>query len=252
MTEEKNSVLEAEAVEDTASIPEPIDDNADVIEEVTEMVEELKEEASETSEDDAIEEESDRQKMSRGVRAAIIAGAVTVALLLVVLLFNPFHMKSVEKIQKTLHIGNTPTYSDDYIDTTGRTAGDVAKEMGMAFGEFAVYYGLPDDLTADVHENAVINLIPVKTYAEKQLGKSFEEAKELYGWGDDIKKTTPIGEAYDKTTLAKIYGEDQIESLKVLYNLSDSVTGETLYGEVRKEIELRKKAERESIEVTTE
>lgn len=246
MSENKNETVEKineEAAEDTI-----LEENLSAAEKMTEA-----EEKSEAIEEDLDETEPfDKKNISKGIRASVVACASTAVVLVLMVLFNPFKMKSVTKIQKALHIGKTPSYSDGYADTTGRTAGDVAEEMGMAFGEFLVYYDLPDDLPENISENAAINNIPVRIYAEKQLNMSFEDAKALYGWEDDIDKNMTIGAAIDKTSLAKLYGDEQVENLKVLYNLDKDVTGETLYGEVRNELESRIKAEREANEAETE
>lgn len=243
MGENKNETVEKideEALEDT------------VLEE-TPSAEGEKDEAEEKTEEVLEETETfDKKSISKGIRTSVIACAATAFILVLMVVFNPFKMKSVTKIQKALHIGKTPSYSDGYADTTERTAGDVAEEMGMAFGEFLVYYDLPDDLPENISENAAINNIPVRIYAEKQLNMSFEDVKALYGWEDDIDKNMTIGAAIDKTSLAKIYGDEQVENLKVLYNLDKDVTGETLYGEIRNELESRIKAEREANEADAE
>lgn len=240
MTEVKNDVSETAAAE-TEAVEKELAENTE------EILDETEDEEIELS-DNKISRMLHYIK-NHGILVAVICCFVTISLLFLLVLFNPFHMNSVEKLQKTLNIGNPHSYSDAYIDTTGRTVGDVAEEMEMDLREFLVYYNLPEDMEASVNEHAALSYIPVKTYAEKQLGITFEEAKLIYGWGDDVTEAMTIGEAIDKTTLAMLYGES-LENMKVQYGLDETVTGETLYGEVREKIESQVKAAREAEEAT--
>lgn len=125
-------------------------------------------------------------------------------------------------------------YEKDYIDVTGRTAADIAKEKNYKYEKFLKEYGLPDDMPKSTSERAVFYNIPVKKYVEKTPGiESFEQLKADMGWDDTITEDTTMGEALDVTKLSYYVGEEQLERFKALYGLSDEVTGDTLYGEVR-------------------
>ncbi len=242
MSEEKNNGSEAMLAEDT------VVENESVNAENSVAAETVAESSDNNANPELQADSSEEKRLSKRLLASVIGGILTVTVLFMVLVFNPFNMQTVEKVQETLHIGSSDEYAKRYIDITGKTVGEVAKDMGMEFKEFLIYYNLPEDMSESVHENAAINHIPVKTYAEKEWGMTLAAAKEMLGWGEDITALTTIGEAINNTTIAKYFGEEQVETVKVLYNLDAAVTGATLYGEVREEIESRMKAEREATE----
>lgn len=144
-------------------------------------------------------------------------------------------------------LGVINPYEADYIDVTGRTAEDLAKEKGMEYDEFLKSYGLPEDMPKNTFERAVFYNIPVGKIVEKNgtLG-TFEELKADMGWGDEVTTDTPLGEALDNTTLSKYVGDEQLQRFKSLYELSDEVTGDTLYGEVRNIVDSKEKEFREA------
>ena len=133
-------------------------------------------------------------------------------------------------------------YEADYVDVTGRTALDIAKDKGMEFDEFLKAYGLPEDMPKRTSERAVYYNVPVGKLVEKNasLG-SFEELKESMGWDDTVTESTTMGDALDKTKLSYYVGDEQLQRFKSLYELPETVTGDTLYGEVRNIIDAKDK-----------
>ena len=131
-------------------------------------------------------------------------------------------------------LGIINPYEKDYIDVTGKTAADIAKEKNYKYEKFLKEYGLPSDMPKNTSERAVYYNIPVKKYVEKTPGvESFEQLKAEMGWDDTITEETTMGDALDVTKLSYYVGDEQLERFKALYGLSDEVTGDTLYGEVR-------------------
>lgn len=144
------------------------------------------------------------------------------------------------------------SYNKNYVDVTGRTAGEVADMSGMAFSDFLEYYDLPENLPESTSEYATMYTIPAGTYAELFMGRDFADMAELAGWGDDVTEETPVGEAFDKITLNNYCGEENVESFKEEYGLGDDVTGDTLYGEVRHQVELALQAQYQAMLNPTE
>lgn len=144
-------------------------------------------------------------------------------------------------------LGVINPYEKDYIDVTGRTAADIAKEKSYKYEKFLKEYGLPDDMPKSTSERAVYYNIPVKKYVEKTPGvESFEQLKADMGWDDTITEDTTMGEALDVTKLSYYVGDDQLERFKALYELSEEVTGDTLYGEVRNIVDTKEKEFRQA------
>ncbi len=133
-------------------------------------------------------------------------------------------------------------YEADYIDVTGRTAADIAKDKEMEYSKFLKEYGLPEDMPKRTSERAVYYNVPVGKLVEKNasLG-SFAELKESMGWDDTITESTTMGDALDKTKLSYYVGDEQLERFKSLYELPETVTGDTLYGEVRNLVDAKDK-----------
>lgn len=194
-----------------------------------EILEEKKsEETVELSENDTVEEIEEKGKRSLWVILTIVVvavvaiGALTVTSLRALGIINP--------------------YEKDYIDVTGRTAADIAKDKNYKYEKFLKEYGLPDDMPKSTSERAVYYNIPVKKYVEKTPGiDSFEQLKADMGWDDTVTEDTALGDALDVTKLKYYVGEEQIERFKALYELPDDVTGETLYSEVRNLVDAKEK-----------
>ena len=143
-------------------------------------------------------------------------------------------------------------YEKDYIDVTGKTAEDIAKGKGMDYDKFLKAYGLPEDMSRKTFERAVYYNIPLKIVVKQTESiESFAELKESMGWDDSITEDTTLGDALDKTTLSNYVGDEQLERFKSLYELSDEVTGETLYGEVRNLVDAKEKEFREAEKTDT-
>lgn len=120
-----------------------------------------------------------------------------------------------------------------YINTSGKTIGELANEQGISLKKFLEKYELPKNMRADTEEAAAYYSIPTWKIAEMS-GKSFEDFKKLYGWNDDILPDTPWGHAQDETLLKYMYSSEKaLESFKEQYDLGDEVTGETKYKVVR-------------------
>lgn len=178
----------------------------------------------------------DSRKSSTTIAVAV--AVLTVGIVVSLLLFNN---------------GIMNPYEGDYVDVTGRTAADLAKEKGISFNDFLKEYGLPEDMPKQTSERAVYYNIPVGKIVEKSKNVgTFEELKEQMGWDDSVTPETTIGEALDKTTLSNYVGDEQLDRFKSLYELSDEVTGETLYGEVRNSVDAMDKQLRETEQTDTE
>ena len=144
-------------------------------------------------------------------------------------------------------------YEKDYIDVTGRTAADLAKSKNLKYDRFLKEYGLPEDMPKSTSERAVYYNIPVGVFVKKTPGiDSFEALKESMGWDDSITEDTTMGDALDKTKLYYYVGEFSLERFKVLYELPETVTGDTLYGEIRNIVDAKDKEFREADESMSE
>lgn len=142
-------------------------------------------------------------------------------------------------------------YTKDYVDVDGITIGEVADMNGMELSEFLEYYDLPEDMPASTPEKAAFYNIPAGKYAE-MYGMTFDDLATQLGWDSSITEETTIGDALDKTTLGMYVGEENLESFKQEYGLDDSVTADTLWGEVRNIVDTRIKEEYEASQNETE
>lgn len=142
-------------------------------------------------------------------------------------------------------------YTKDYVDVDGITIGEVADMNGMELSEFLDYYGLPEDMPSSTPEKAAFYNIPAGKYAE-MYGMTFDDLATQLGWDSSITEETTIGDALDKTTLGMYVGNENLESFKQEYGLDDSVTADTLWGEVRNIVDTRIKEEYEASQNATE
>ncbi len=142
-------------------------------------------------------------------------------------------------------------YTKDYVDVDGITIGEIADQMGMELSDFLAYYDLPEDMPESTPEKAAFYNIPSGKYAEMN-GLEFSELAELLGWDESITEETTIGDALDKTKLSNYVGEENLEAFKEQYGLDDSVTGDTLWGEVRNIVDTKTKEEYEAAQNPTE
>lgn len=173
-------------------------------------------------------EKEERKKNSLWVMLCVIVVAVVAIGALAVIALRTF--------------GIINPYEKDYIDVTGRTAADIAKDKSYKYEKFLKEYGLPEDMPKNTSERAVYYNIPVRKYVEKTPGTdSFEQLKAEMGWDDSVTEDMTMGEALDITKLKYYVGEEQLERFKALYELPDEVNGETLYGEVRNLVDAKEK-----------
>lgn len=187
----------------------------------------LKTEDSVIPDDGTFKKKKTWVKIGVGALVVLIAAVVLSRVLLVTGIINP--------------------YEKDYIDVTGKTAEDIAKEKGMDYDKFLKAYGLPEDMSRKTFERAVYYNIPLRIVVKQTESiESFAELKASMGWDDSITEDTTLGDALDKTTLSNYVGDEQLERFKSLYELSDEVTGETLYGEVRNLVDAKEKEFREA------
>ena len=136
----------------------------------------------------------------------------------------------------TASINVLADYDKNYLDITGRSVGQVADSQGYEFDEFKAMVGLPDEIPSTESEAVAQNNLPAEVYAQ-MVGTNFQMMKEAYGWGDEITPQTPIGIAIDVTPLSKYIGMDSLEEFKTEYGLGEEVTGDTLWGQVRLDVE---------------
>ncbi|MGM9937811.1 MAG: hypothetical protein ACI38A_10735 [Candidatus Ornithomonoglobus sp.] len=181
----------------------------------------------------AVEPEEEPKKSNTKLIAIIAAVVVVIAAAIVAFIifgksiFNP--------------------YTKDYIDVTGTTVGEIADQQGMEYADFLELYGLPSDMPASTSENAAYYNIPAGVFAQMS-GTDFDEFKEILGLTDDdsITEDTTIGDMFDKTTVGSRVGEDQLDAFKAEYGLDDSVTADTLWGEIRNKVDQKLKEQNEA------
>ena len=141
--------------------------------------------------------------------------------------------------------GNTSLPEGGYVDVTGRTVGEVAKERGLELAEYLAEYDLPSDMPELVSETEANYTIPAYRMAE-MYGMSFEALKQTFELPDSVTEDMTWGEAIGEATIGAYAGEGNIESFKKLYNLDNSVTEATKYKEVREQVDTVKKQQREA------
>lgn len=247
MNEEKNNEFEAEneeavsqetAAEEIVSEPETAEKTENIAEtpeagsepeEVTELkLEDTDKEFCEDQNEECDETTVPKKRLNKGVIAPIAALAAAAVVL------GGFYAVKIFKEKAAVE-----KYNNQYPDVYGITVGEFADMNGLEFEELVDYYDLPEDMKPEVHFYSAMQNIPISTYMKKVRGISYENAKEVYGWEDDksINKDTTCGEAMDKVKLSDYFGVDYVDQAKEYYGLDDKVNGDTLYGEVRGQIE---------------
>ena len=166
------------------------------------------------------ETEKEQPKKSKIKMVCTIIGAVVVvaAVVLVGVIKGP------EWFNKYNRMG--------YIDTSGRTIGEVADAAGMDLKDFLAEYQLPEDMPANTTESAAFYTIPVSVMAQMQ-GWDFESMKEVYQWGDEVTEDMTWGEAEGLTKLSVMVGEENLDAFKQEFELGDDITADTLWKDVR-------------------
>ena len=131
-------------------------------------------------------------------------------------------------------------YNDmGYLDTDGITVADYAKSWGVSIEEFLQELGLPEDMPGNTSSNAFLNIMPIGTRAGGE--EEFAELKEKYELDDSVTMETPWGEAVENVKLRHYVGEENFDRFKELYGFGDEVTLDTTWGEVRVRAEEKQK-----------
>lgn len=216
------------------------------LEEVAEDIEEAAEEITDEFADEAAEimetvEELPKKKKNTGRVVAIIIAIAAV----IVLAALTAQGKFPQIYNKYNHMG--------YVNITGRTIADIAKENDMELSELLEQYGLPADMPGNTQESAAYYNMPVKMVAQ-MYGMGFEDLKALLGIEEGITEDTPWGEAEGEVTLEKYIGADSLDSFKEEYGFGDEITGETKWKEVRNTVDnaSKKKYEEQKAEEAAE
>lgn len=170
------------------------------------------------------------EKKNIGKIVGIAVACVAVAAVIVLAIF--FGPKLLNKYNRM-----------GYIDTTGRTIGEVADLSGYELADFLAEYGLPADMPESTYESVAYYMIPASKVAE-MYGMDFASLKEMLGWDDSITEETPWGEAEGETTLSKYIGEGNLSAFKEEYGFGDEVTAETKWKEIRNTVDQYTKEER--------
>lgn len=119
-----------------------------------------------------------------------------------------------------------------YIDVSGKTVADIAKEQGMTTEEFLAAYSLPADMPADTTETAAYYNIPLSKIAE-MYAMDVETLKETLQLGAEITGDTPWGVAEGEATVGVYVGAENVDAFKAQYGFGDEVTAQTKWKEVR-------------------
>lgn len=220
-----------DVAEETADFAEELTEKAaDVAEDAVEAVEDFVEDAAEAVEEAVSDVAEDVSEFAEDVLAAPkkskapIVAIIVAAVIVIALCVLTFMGKFPAIYNKYNHMG--------YVNITGRTIGDIAKDNGMELSELLEQYGLPADMPANTQESAAYYAMPVKSIAQ-MYGMDFNGLKELLGFGDEITEDTPWGIAEGEVTLEKYIGEESLGTFKEQYGLGDEITLETKWKEVR-------------------
>lgn len=127
-----------------------------------------------------------------------------------------------------------------YPDLTGLTAKEFADSLGYSYDEFLMYYRLPQDMPESLNANAAMNITPLGRVCELRE-ESFTGLKDEMGWDDSISVSTAYGVAMDKTSLRYAIGATYLDDFKYEMGLGDDVTADTLYGDIRAQVEQKRK-----------
>ena len=179
---------------------------------------------------------------SKTTKVVIIAvcALITAAIVVLAVIFVP----------KILNKSAFNKYNQ-YVDTTGRTVGEIAEMSGMELDEFLESYSLPADMPADTNESSAFNTIPIGKVLEMYQYENMstvDEAKSFLALPDWVDENTPWGDAIGEAPLKNYVGEDQLDSFLEHYGLKDIANGDTLYKEVRQTVDEADKKEREEYE----
>ena len=246
VTSETEETVTEEVVE-TVEENEVMEDAAeDVVEETSEQVDEDVNEEDETVEfevgEEAIVEEIITEKKKSKTPAIISAIVIVVIALIAFIVYDA--------------IGGNKYNKMGYANPNGRTVADVIGELGITLDEFIANYSLPEDITPDTDEMAAYYMIPVRVFSQ-MYGIDYNTFKEAYKIPDEttpsepttiigkikalfgvydiqpIDENTPWGVVLDELTLGNYVGEENLESFKEYYGITEEITAETKYKEIR-------------------
>lgn len=150
-----------------------------------------------------------------------------------------------KKTTKSSKKASADKYNKGRVNVTGKTVGEIAKQMGKDFDQFLADNGLPADMHEDTYESVAAYYRPVQKVAE-DAGATLEELKMMFGL-DDIDPDDTWGEVYDRVTLDKVVGADAFENFKKEMGLGDEVTLDTKWGEIRNTVEKKQKEQNEKL-----
>ncbi len=222
-----------EAAEDAADM---IDDAADATEDALNGAAENAEQTVQYGEDMMKAVTMPESKTPKAVLIAVCAVlAVAIIVLAVFFGLKVFHKNPYNK----------------YIDTTGRTIGEIAEMSGMEYDKFLETYSLPADMPEDTNESSAFNAIPISKVLEMYQYENMatvDEAKSFLALPDWIDENTPWGDAIGEAPLKNYVGEENLDDFLEHYGLKDTATGDTLFKEVRQTVDEADKKEREEYE----
>ncbi len=230
----------ADTVEDAVdTVSEAAEETADMFEGAAESVEGAAENAEQTVQygEDMLGEVT--QPESKTTKAVVIAVCAVIAAAIIVL--------AVIFIPKLLY--KNPY--EKYVDTTGRTIGEIAEMSGMEYDKFLETYSLPADMPEDTTEASAFNAIPISKVLEMYQYENMatvDEAKSFLALPDWVDENTPWGDAIGEAPLKNYVGEEQLDAFLEHYGLQDTANGDTLYKEVRQTVDEADKKEREEYE----
>lgn len=128
----------------------------------------------------------------------------------------------------------------DAINIYNGTLQDVADTNQVTVDELKVSLGLPEDMPADTNEAIAIGLIPMGKMAENN-GVAFSDMlKQIapqYKGETEITAQTPCHEVENFISLKDYYAGVDINELIAQLGLPEDVTEDTLYGDVRIQLE---------------
>lgn len=185
------------------------------------------------------------EDMGKKSAAPIIIGIVAVLVVIAI------------AIGAYLFINRNPYNRMGYINVSGKTIGEVAESLGKDLDEFLAEFELPAKMPADTTEAAAYYTIPASKIAEIN-GLELDQLKTMLKLDDTVNEKTPWGEAEGNIKLADyIGGDDYVEEFKEFYSLQDTVTGETLWKDIRNQVdqynlEQRLKSEEDNAEPTVD
>lgn len=181
---------------------------------------------------EAIAEEQPKKNMGK-VIGIVIAAVVVIAAIVLCIIFGPQWFNKYNR--------------QGYIDVSGQTIEDIAKNIDMTVEEFLTEYDLPSDMPKNTNETAAFYTIPVSRMAE-MYGMDFATMKETLQWGDEITETSTWGEAEGATKVGVYVGEENLDNFKEYYGLGDDVTADTLWKDIRNTIDQQRRDERIAME----